>query len=142
VSCWRWRGSRETELGPPPPKFVTSRRRQRLWSSFTVDRSLSRAHQSQASLLAVCRRLITRTVLSPLDLFSAAERLPHSRASNEDRPTTRYHSCLPLLTQAQHTTGPSELTRPHRACPVAWEMQTEPTLGQEVARSGRHARLL
>jgi hypothetical protein len=112
---WRWRGSRETELGPPPPKFVTSRRRQRLWSSFTVDQSLARAHQSQASLLAVYCRLITLANLSPLDFSSGAERLPHSRASNEHRPTTRFYSFLPRFTQAQHTNR----TQRTNATPIA-----------------------
>lgn len=96
---------------------------------------------SQASILVLLGRLITCSLLSPLDLSSGAERLPHSRAFIEHRPTTRHQSSFPGYTQARHTPKLSEPTRPYRACPVAWEMQTELTLGQEVARSGRHAGL-
>lgn len=65
----------------------------------------------------------------------------HAPPSNA-APPHAYQSPFARYTQARHTTEPSESTRPYRACPVAWEMQTEPTLGQEVARSWRHAGLL
>ena len=126
-----------------PPSTVTSLDSQRRLVELVLDRrSEPCAASSQASILALSRRLITRSPLSPLDAPSSAQRLPHSRAFIERRPHYTLPVVLPQYTQARHTTELSERTRPHRACLVAWEMQTELTLGQEVARSGRHAGLL
>jgi hypothetical protein len=101
----RWRGSREVELGPPSPKFVTSRRQQRrLWSSFTVDQSLARASKSSIS---------TRRLLSPhLPRKFLTSRLPLRRrtttALTRLQPTPPHHT-LPVVLSSIHASA-----TPHR----------------------------